>query len=151
MNNILTKEEYANIYKKRINELVNKWKDDPDYDGTQATEEFEDTCTVDEIVGFYIANEKDRALIQWKENIDGLDLKKKDIKVTEILERLYGMDEFKGYTPKMLRELGADEDKPIIVICGGTQLIIKHAFVVTEENKEEFNDQYGSLVIDMDV
>lgn len=62
------------------------------------------------------------------------------------------MEKFTGYTPKMLQELGADENKPIIVICGGVQYIIEHAFVVTKEEKEEFfPSQYGSLVIDMDV
>ena len=62
------------------------------------------------------------------------------------------MKDFKGYTPKMLKELGANEDKPIIVICGGTQYIIEHAFVATEKDKDEFwEHQYGSLVIDMDV
>ena len=85
----MTKEEYVNIYKTRINELVKKYKNDPDYDGTQATYEFEDTAIVDQIVGFYILCEGDRALIQWRENIDGLDLTEKDIAVTKILEELY--------------------------------------------------------------
>jgi len=85
----VTKEEYVNIYKTRINELVKKYENDPDYDGTQATYEFEDTATVDQIVGFYILCEGDRALIQWRENIDGLDLTEKDISVTKILEELY--------------------------------------------------------------
>ena len=62
------------------------------------------------------------------------------------------MEGFKGYTPKMLRELGADENKPIVVICGGTQYIVEHAFIVTEDDKDEFHEhEYGSLVIDMDV
>lgn len=85
----MTKEEYANIYKTRINELVKKYENDPDYDGTQVTYEFEDNATVDQIVGFYIVCEGDRALIQWRENIDGLDLTEKDIAVTKILEELY--------------------------------------------------------------
>lgn len=89
MNDIMTKEEYAKIYTKRINELIDKWKDDPDYDGTQATCEFEDTCTVDEIVGFYIACENEQALMRWKENINGLDLSEKDLVVNKILEELY--------------------------------------------------------------
>ena len=85
----MEKEDYKQIYLKRINQLVDKWKDDPDYDGTQATYEFDNTCTVEEIVGFYVTEEKERALVQWKENIDGLDLTEKDMAVTKILEELY--------------------------------------------------------------
>ena len=59
-------------------------------------------------------------------------------------------NEFKGYTPYMLKELAADENKPVIIICGGTQNIVKHAFIA--EDTEEFKKkQLGSLVIDMDV
>lgn len=55
-----------------------------------------------------------------------------------------------GYTLKMLKELNADEDKPIIIICGGVQMKIKHAFIA--KDSEEFkNKQIGSLVIDMDI
>ena len=89
MNTIMTKQEYADLYIKKINELVNKWKDDPDYDGTQASEEFEDTCTAEEVVGFYIVNEEDNALNQWLENIDGLELTDMDKEVTAILKKLY--------------------------------------------------------------
>ena len=61
------------------------------------------------------------------------------------------MEKFTGYTPKMLQQLGADENKPIIVICGGVQLRITHAFVVGDEEKDEFDNKTGNLVIDLDV
>ena len=57
---------------------------------------------------------------------------------------------FTGYTPDMLDELDSAKDKPVILICGGVQTFVKHAFVA--KNEEEFGkDQIGSLVIDLDV
>lgn len=62
------------------------------------------------------------------------------------------MKKFKGYTPKMLRELGADEDKPIIIVCGGCRFILEHAYVADKESEPNLpRSKYGTLVIDMDV
>ena len=85
----MTKEDYEQIYLKRINQLVDKWKDDPDYDCTQATYEFDETANAEEVVGYYVFNEKENALNQWLNNIDGLDLTEQDKEVTKILKELY--------------------------------------------------------------
>lgn len=89
INEIKTKKEYAKIYETRMNELVNKWKNIEGYDGTQATEEFEENPTIDEIVGYYIVCEEDRAFKQWRENICGIDLSQKDKEIDKILSQLY--------------------------------------------------------------
>ena len=85
----MTKEDYEQIYLKRINQLLDKWKDDSDYDGTQATYEFEETANAEEVVGYYVFNEKENALNQWLNNIEGLNLTEQDKEVTKILKELY--------------------------------------------------------------
>lgn len=88
----MTKQQYADLYTKKMNELVSKWKDDPNYDGTQATYEFEEVANTEEVVGYYVFNEGDNALKQWLQNIEGIELTDQDKKVTEILKELYTED-----------------------------------------------------------
>ena len=85
----MTKEDYRNAYTKKMDELIAKWEKNPDYDGTQATLEMEDVANVKEIVGYYIYWYEEYALIQWKENVEGKNLKQRDIEVTRILEELF--------------------------------------------------------------
>ena len=86
----MTKQEYADIYINTMNELVDKWKDDPNYDGTQATYEFDEIANAPEIVGYYVYNEKENALKQWLTNTEGIEMTEQDKEVTRILEELYG-------------------------------------------------------------
>jgi hypothetical protein len=86
---INSKEYYAELYNNRMTELVEQFKDEPGYDGTQATYEFDETCNAEQIVGFYVVNEGDNALNQWLENIEGIDLTEQDLEVTRILKGLY--------------------------------------------------------------
>lgn len=83
-----TKQYYTDAYVQKMDKLIDKLKDLPGHDGTQATEEFEATCTVDEIVGYYLFYYADDALKVWKINTDGIELNEKDKEVTRILEQL---------------------------------------------------------------
>lgn len=86
----MTKQEYADLYDKRMEELVNKWENTPGYDGTQATYEFDETANTEEIVGYYVFNEGENALKTWKINTENIQMNEQDKNVTSILEELYG-------------------------------------------------------------
>lgn len=85
----MTKQDYEDLYVKRINEIEAELKDLPGYDGIQATYEFDETANAKEVVGFYVFNEKENALNQWLDNIKGLELTEQDKEVTRILKELY--------------------------------------------------------------
>lgn len=84
-----TKQYYTDAYVQRMDKLIDKLKDLPGYDGTQATEEFEATGSADEVVGYYIFNYADDALKVWKFNTENVELSDQDKEVTKILEQLY--------------------------------------------------------------
>lgn len=92
----MTKEDYVKIYLDALErikaELIAEGVDVSD--GTAITYEFEDTANANEVVGYYVCNEKDNARKQWRENIDGLDLTDQDKLVDLILKGLYP-DDFK--------------------------------------------------------
>lgn len=85
----MTKKDYVNKYLTRMQVIESMLKDIPGYDGTQASYEFDETATAEEVVGYYIYNETDNALNQWLTNIKGLELTEQDKEVTKILLKLY--------------------------------------------------------------
>ena len=88
----MNKQDYADLYKRRMDEIVRELKDIPSYDGTQATYEFDETANAEEVVGYYVFNEGDNALKQWLNNIYGIELTQQDHEVTKILKELYEED-----------------------------------------------------------
>lgn len=85
------KQYYINTYLeslKRIEkELIEMGADVSD--GTAITYEFDNVANAEEVAGFYVYNEGDNALKQWRMNTKGIDLTLQDVKVTGILEKLY--------------------------------------------------------------
>ena len=80
----MTKKDYADLYNKKILYLVGEY-DDPD----EATEQFEKTASVEEVVGYYVFNEGDWALKQWLINTEGIVMTDRDREIERILEELY--------------------------------------------------------------
>ena len=62
---IHNKQYYIDNYVNRMTELDKKYKNDFD----QQTEEFEQVCTPEEIVGYYLFNEGDCAFAVWLDNL----------------------------------------------------------------------------------
>ena len=79
---ILTKEEYINIFKTKADKIVSE--------STEGQSFIPQITEVDEIVGYYLDNYGDDALSVWSNNISKVpSLSKRDIEVTKILEYIF--------------------------------------------------------------
>ena len=76
---------YQNKWKESYNEAVENGSDDPGYDASMI---FEEGCTPEEVVGYYLYYYEDEALRQWKGNIDGIELDEHSKEVDRILKAL---------------------------------------------------------------
>lgn len=79
------KQKYIDIYNRRMEELLVECDGDMD----TVTELFEETATVDEVVGYYIVWHEEYALSDWLDNIDGIELTEQDKEVDRKLKELY--------------------------------------------------------------
>lgn len=85
-----TADEYKFDYEEKMRHLIEYFTARGDCDpGYAASIEFDETATVEEVVGYYISVEGDNALNQWRDNIAGTQLSEKDAEVTAILAALY--------------------------------------------------------------
>lgn len=95
----MTKQDYADIYKKKMDEIY-KWYEtdikehpedyerDPDI-SWYATFEFEDVANANEVVGYYVELHGDSALKDWTANTAGICMNDQDKIVDKILHELY--------------------------------------------------------------
>lgn len=99
---VKTKEYYKNLYEERIKILYEYFEEQGYNDpGCSAALEFDETCSAEEVVGYYISNEGDKALKTWYENTDGLkengDFDKQDEEVEAILKSLYKTKKYRVF------------------------------------------------------
>lgn len=82
-------DNYLSLYKNKWNkcytEALENGSNDPDYDASII---FDEGCSPEEVVGYYLYYYEEEALRQWRGNIEGLELNKNDRKIDEILASL---------------------------------------------------------------
>ena len=76
---------YHNKWNESYNEAVEKGSEDPDYDASMI---FDEGCTPEEVVGYYLYFYEDYALRQWRDNTDGMELGEHSKEVDRILTEL---------------------------------------------------------------
>lgn len=81
---------YESKYESRMDEIYREMKEEGVEDIDYAcTIEFDQTANAEEVVGYYLVNESDNALIRWRENTENIEMTEQDKVVTEILEQLF--------------------------------------------------------------
>lgn len=81
---------YESVYQKRMDEIYKEMKEENVEDiDCACTIEFDQTANAEEVVGYYLVNEGDNALVRWRENTENIEMTEQDKAVTEILERLF--------------------------------------------------------------
>ena len=87
MNKEYYKQQYINALERIKQKLIALGVDV--FDGTAITYEFEKSADAEEVAGYYIYNEGDNALNQWRMSTEDIEMTSLDKTVTKILERLY--------------------------------------------------------------
>jgi len=111
---IHNKQYYVDKYVKRIMELNEQYKNDFDL----VSEEFEQVCTPEEIAGYYLFNEVDRAFAVWLDNLShaypNCDWQvESDREVTTILKDLEDLEVINNYIMEVANGNGKDSDRLI--------------------------------------
>lgn len=111
---IHNKQYYVDKYVKRIMELNEQYKNDFDL----VSEEFEQICTPEEIAGYYLFNEVDRAFAVWLDNLShaypNCDWQtERDREVTRMLKDLEDLEVINNYIMEVANGNGKDSDRLI--------------------------------------
>lgn len=81
---------YESVYQKRMDEIYKEMKEENVKDiDCACTIEFDQTANAEEVVGYYLVNEGDNALVRWRENTENIEMTEQDKAVTEILKQLF--------------------------------------------------------------
>lgn len=87
----MDKNYYIETYKRKWEECLKEAEIENANDISEAaTYIFEATANADEIVGYYLVYHGENALRDWKNNTEGIKMSSQDLKVDEILTRLFG-------------------------------------------------------------
>jgi len=103
------KDYYKDAYLKKVAEVRAKWQNNPAYTGVEITEELEETMNAEEVVGYYVCNELDNALNQWRINTEGIEMSDQDKIVTFVLESLYDAENAVITTAKFMYDFVCHE------------------------------------------
>lgn len=109
---IHNKQYYIDKYVKRVTELNEKYKNDFD----QSSEEFDQVCTPEEIAGYYLVNEGDRAFAVWLDNLSNAYPNcewqtEKDREVTTIFKDLQDLEVINNYIMEVVDGNGINSDR----------------------------------------